>query len=182
MDEQNQAPQPIIPSSPKPEQATPPAPTSPSPQPPVGDTKINKRGLLKVILLAVGIVGVFIALVVVLGIWLFASTRDNVKQATSFVDDIKTANYSAAYEYFAPELQAAHSLDIFTGQVKALNLNSSCNLAVTGLETSSNTQTATQSKLTGKVICQGVTYQATFVFSDTEQSDGEKIVAYQIYP
>jgi hypothetical protein len=171
-------PTPPVSATPPPVDPTPPANTA-EPTPAVSaPAPKQKSKLLKVILI---ITGVTLLLLGAIFVFVLISTLQTGKHAEGFVNELKSSNYEAAYEYFAPELKEAQSFDVFQTQVKTLNLTEECeDLNITERETKTDTEFGTLNKVIGTVKCPDASYKGEFIMGD---SDGEeKLYSYFFIP
>ncbi|MCA9330080.1 hypothetical protein KDA11_05500 [Candidatus Saccharibacteria bacterium] len=124
------------------------------------------------------VIGVLLLLIVGGGLSAYLSTSKERKLASTFVSDLASGNNSSAYAQFSSALQQAQDEATFNSQVATLQLDSSCRLQISGMETSSSTDTGTVKTVTGSVKCSSKTLtNAKFVYDGNQKLNG-----YQINP
>lgn len=124
--------------------------------------------------------GIFLAIVVGFAAWVYFGSSGAADRATEFVNAIKNGDSQTAYNQFMDELKEVQSYEEFTYQISTLNLDSSCNLEISGREVASGSGGSYQ-KVSGKVKCSDKEYPNTN-FEYKEVGDELKLYGYQINP
>jgi len=115
-------------------------------------------------------VGIFIGLIAVVVVAVFMTTGKERDLATKFVGDISVGKTSEAYSQYSADLKEVQDQATFESQVATLELDSSCELQISGLESSTSTDYGNIKKISGSVKCDDKTVDdAYFVYN----GDGE---------
>lgn len=131
--------------------------------------------VVKIILIVVGALIIGSAALTAV---LLSTLRNQGTLADTFVTDLANGNTSAAYAMFSPELQAVQDEQTFVTSVATLQLDPSCALNVTGVQSSTSTSTGDQQIISGVIACSSKTLNtATFTFNGDDL-----LIAYQIQP
>ena len=176
----DQAPvEPMQPAQPAPVQPQPLQPQPVQPQPmPMQEPSPQKKGKgLKIALIAVG---VFLLLCVVGGIFAVLSTVQTAKEADAFVAAIVSEDYTAAYDFFAPELKEAQSFEEMQGGLATMGFGDSCELEIESRSTSTGAGERTLNDIKGNIVCGADTFPTELTFVKTD--DGQKLWGYDIQP
>lgn len=138
-------------------------------------TTFNPASAKKIILYVIGGIVVFIGAIILIA---FLTTGKERDLASQFVNDISSGNTTAAYDQFSDALKNVQDKATFEAQVATLQLDDSCTLEISGMESSTSTDAGTQKKVTGKVVCDSKTLStANFTY------DGDsKLYGYQLQP
>lgn len=127
---------------------------------------------LKIVLIVLACIVVLGGIIVAV---LLLTTGGDRQKAADFVSSISSGDTATAYGQFSPALKEVQSESVFASQIATLGLDDSCELKVSGVESSASTSNGSQVVVDGSVECEDKTFEtATFTY----RSEG--LYAYSI--
>lgn len=123
-------------------------------------------------------IGAFLGFILVVILVVFLTTGKERSLAEQFVTDISNGRTSDAYSQYSDALKKVQDQSTFEDQVSTLDLDSSCKLQISGVESSTSTTSGTIKSVSGTIKCDSKTLNT----AEFKYNGDSKLIGFEIKP